>query len=981
MNPSNPLICISQIFVLIGVHSWLIFLVTFQRDGPGELALDGAVLRLCFLLALGLLSSAHPVLAEFVWTHERTNLPADPEVTWGVLPNGVRYAIRPNAEPKGRISLRFLVQAGSMHENENERGIAHFLEHMAFRSTRDHPEGSLVATLQRMGIGFGPDNTAFTTHDYTIYHLELPDAKPETLREGLGVFREYADGITFSAEEIDRERGVIISELSTRDVPEARAWQARQEALMPEARLNDRLPIGLEAQIRRFQSADFQAFYDAWYRPERMILVLVGEVTAETAAPLIEELFGPLQARGAARPEPPLLKDASVPPPPPRHLFKDPGIMGASIALERAVPETEPRDSLPRWQRDMHTSLAFHMLQRRLQKMAMERGASFSTPVLNYAGSTKGWVVHSLLMGGWVHTWRLALRDGEQELRRALDFGFTATELQDAKTNYRTYYEQSVRSAATQPSDNLATALAVALAYDRVFCSAEQVADIMLPWLEAATLDDCLAAFRQAWGTEPAKLFIISNTAGDTTEQRVVQAYDYSRRVEVIPPEDRGAVQFAYTDFGPAGTLQKEEHIADLDLWQGQFANGVRYNFKQTDFERDTVLVSLRVGYGRLSHPADEPGLELLANYGFLAGGLGQHTNTEISTILNGHVIGLNFRPETDSFIFSLQCAPRELQLGLQLLAAILTDSAYRPEAIRAARAGYGSLFESLTNSPGGPIFATTPHLLSGGDRRFGVPDGQTLAQRTMTELRDWLDPEFRQAPAEISVVGDVDHATATAAVASTLGALPPRANVREIKQDNSLTVPNAPDRPVVWPVNPALRQVALAYFWPISGTPDVPTERRCHLMAAVIEERLRQRVREELGVAYSVTARLTINEGFPHQNFIEAYAEVETSRADEADRIIRREIASMRREGITADEFERAKQPFIAQRSVDLRRNGYWAFTVLAGSQDNPVKLKAARDRTEDTASITQAEVQALIDRWLDPAQMHTFRTTPYQQ
>jgi len=955
--------------------------VSFQRDGPRELAIYGAVLRLSFLLALGLLSSAHPVLAESVWTHERINLPADPEITWGVLPNGVRYAIRPNAEPKGRISLRFLVLAGSIHENDDERGIAHFLEHMAFRSTRDHPEGSLVANLQRLGIGFGPDNTAFTTHDYTIYHLELPDSKPETLREGLDVFRQYADSITFSPEEIDRERGVVLSELSTRAVPEARAWEARHRALMPEARMNERLPIGLEAQIRRFQAADFQAFYDAWYRPERMILTLVGDVTAETAEPLIDELFGHLQARGEPRPEPSQFianRDSTATQ---RYLFKDPGIMGASIALERARPDTEPRDSQPRWKRDLHGAMAFHMLQRRMEQMAMERGASFSTPVLNYAGFTNGWVVHSLFLGGWVHTWRLALREGEQELRRALEFGFTETELQDAKTYYRTYYEQGVRSAATQPSDAIATGLAAAIAYDRVFCSAQQVADIMLPWLEEATLDDCLTALRHAWGTEPPKLFIIANTAADAANADIVQAYQYSQRVEVLPPRDRNEVQFAYNDFGPTGTLEKEEHVADLDLWQSQFANGVRYNFKQTNFEHDTVLVSLRVGYGRLTHPRNVPGLELLANYGFLAGGLGKHTNTEISTLLNGHVIGLNFRPDTDGFIFSLQCAPRELQLGLQLLAAILTDSAYRPEAIRAARAGYGALYESLSNSPGGPIFAGTPHLLSGGDNRFGVPDGQTLSQRSMTELRQWLDPEFRHGPAEISVVGDIDRATATAAVASTLGALPKRNSVRQNKDDDTLTVPNAPPQPVIWPVNPALRQVALAYFWPVSGASDVHLERRCHLMADVIEERLRQRVREELGVAYSVTARFTINEGFPHQNFIEAYAEVETSRADEADRIIRREIASMRSEGITADEFNRAKQPFIAQRSVDLRRNGYWAFTVLAGSQDNPAKLNAARDRTEDTASITQREVQILIDRLLDPAKMHTFRTAPYQQ
>ena len=156
-------------------------------------------------------------MAKTKWAHEQSDLPPDPAVHWGILPNGLRYAIRPNAEPKGRIAMRFVVLAGSLHEADDERGLAHFLEHMAFRRTKDHPEGTLIASLQRMGIAFGPDNTAFTNYDFTIYHLELPDSSEHTLREGLGVFREYADGLIFTREDVDLERGVVLSELSTRD--------------------------------------------------------------------------------------------------------------------------------------------------------------------------------------------------------------------------------------------------------------------------------------------------------------------------------------------------------------------------------------------------------------------------------------------------------------------------------------------------------------------------------------------------------------------------------------------------------------------------------------------------------------------------------------------------------------------------------------------------------------------------------------------
>ncbi|MCF7689219.1 MAG: insulinase family protein [Cephaloticoccus sp.] len=930
---------------------------------------------LCFVSLLQFVSAAPH------WAHEQSDLAPDPAVHWGTLPNGLRYAIRPNAEPQGRVSMRFVVLAGSMHEADDERGLAHFLEHMAFRSTRDHPAGSLVESLQRLGIALGPENTAFTTYDYTIYHLELPNALESTVREGLGVFRSYADGITFSRDEIERERGVVLSELSTRDKPEQRAYLANQAFTLPEARINVRSPIGLEEQIRHFTPEQFRAFYAAWYRPERMIVTLVGEIDPAAGEKLIAAIFGSLVHRGPARPEPeltikssPTLTDETV------GLFKEPEIVGAGLILQHATPDPLEPDTRAKWTKSLHASLAFHMLQRRFHKQALRRGASFIAPTVSFGSGPMGWKVNSLSLHSSLRAWQLVINAAEQELRRALEYGFTAAELRDAKIYYHSYYQQGVRSAATTPSDDIATNLAVGIAYNRVFPSAEFVAAVMEPQVDTATLPDCEQAFREAWGEGPPKLFIVANASLNVAERHLAAAYAYSRRVEVLPPVERADVAFAYTNFGPAGQIKTNEHVADLDLWLARFGNGTRFNFKQTDFEDDTVLVSLRVGLGRLSQPNNQPGLDLLANYGFLSGGLGGHTNEEMTDILNGHVISLNFSVDSDAFAFSLRCAPREMLLGMQVLTAIMTDSAYRPEAVRIARAGYGSLFESLTSSPGGPIFATAPRVLSSGDARFGVPDIETLSQRDLHELRQWLEPEFAHSPIEVSVVGDIDRAAATDAIARTIGALPTRQAAKIKTTAGEVMVPKAPGPPMIWPVNPKLRQIAVAYYWPVTHAPDFHTERRLRLLANVIAERLRQRVREEFGAAYSVSTRLIVNEGFDHQNFLEAYAEVEASRATEVDALIRREITAMRREGITADEFERSKQPYLAQREVDLRQNSYWGFTVLRDVQEKPERLSAARDRAEDLGAITARDVQSLLDQYIDPATAFNFRTIPYQ-
>jgi zinc protease len=260
------------------------------------------------------------------------------------------------------------------------------------------------------------------------------------------------------------------------------------------------------------------------------------------------------------------------------------------------------------------------------------------------------------------------------------------------------------------------------------------------------------------------------------------------------------------------------------------------------------------------------------------------------------------------------------------------------------------------------------------------VPTMETLSDRTLTELRAWLEPQFQHGPIEVSMVGDVDLATATDAMAKTLGALPERELRPATEKLVEVNPPAQSGAPMTWTVNPALRQVAVALYWPIEGDPDVFTERRYRLLTNIIEERLRQRVREELGASYVVACRYIVNEGFIGQTFIETYAAVESKRAEEVESLIRREIAAMRREGFTSDEFARSKQPYVAQRLIDLRQNTYWAYTVLRDAQQRPERLTAARNRTDDNRAITQAEVQTLLDKAIHPAAAFGFRTVPYQ-
>jgi len=232
-------------------------------------------------LLAGPLALAQDVQQRTAWAHETGDIAPDPAAVWGRLDNGMRYVILPNDTPKGRVSLRLLVDAGSFMEREDQRGLAHFLEHMAFKGSENMRAGDLVQYLERLGMAFGADTNARTGFDSTVYQLELPSNDPELIHKSLLVLREKAGRLLIPAAELERERGVILSEKRLRDTAQFRAMDANLRFLFPDTLIATRMPIGSEEVIASAPRERFTDFYDTWYRPSRMTLVIVGAVDPE----------------------------------------------------------------------------------------------------------------------------------------------------------------------------------------------------------------------------------------------------------------------------------------------------------------------------------------------------------------------------------------------------------------------------------------------------------------------------------------------------------------------------------------------------------------------------------------------------------------------------------------------------------------------------------------------------------------------------
>ncbi|MBI5689804.1 MAG: insulinase family protein [Verrucomicrobia bacterium] len=939
---------------------------------------------LALFLALVLPLAAAPRFA-----HEGSDLKPDPVARFGRLDNGLRYVVYPNAEPKGRASLRLLVLAGSLHEEEDQRGVAHFLEHMAFNGSKHFAPGTLVEFFQRMGMSFGGDTNASTGFDRTLYLLELPETSEKTLAEGIKVFSDYASGLLLTPEEIDKERGIILSEKRARDSVSFRTFEAQFGFMLGETLLPRRMPIGTAEVIQHAPRERFVSFWDRWYRPEKMAAIVVGDVDPALAERLIRETFGTLAARGPAPADPALGR-----------VTRFEGVRGwfhheaegtaTSVSISTITPYQQEPDTTSTRIKRLPRFLATTMLSRRFSVLAKQEQASFSSGRASISNGYRLYREGSIDLTCKPDQWAAALAVGEQELRRALEHGFLDSELREARANQLNALERAVRGAATRRSSSLAGELAQGVLDERVFTTPADELALYRPALEKITTADCVAALREAF-TGNGRYVMVSGNArppdgagSEAAARAVVAAYAAAQKVPVTPPAAEAEARWAYTDFGPTGQVAKRVHVPDLDVTLVTFANGVRLNLKKTDFEAGRIQLGVRVGGGSMTAPPGQRGLAMLAGSTFSAGGLGKHSTDDLRRLLAGRNAGVSFGIDTDAFVFSAGgggggrggrggrgggggggTTREDLLLTLQLVAAYLTDPGYRPEALRLTRTGIEQMYTGFAHTPNGPLSMEIANLIAGGDPRFGVPAKETLLARNLDEVRAWLAPQFARGAIEIAMTGDLDPDAAIDAVARTLAALPsrePRPAWTELRR-------------VAFPAQPFTRDFVIsseipkglvALYWPTADAQDVRRARRLTMLASVFSDRLRVKIREEMGGTYSPRASSFASDTYTGYGYLTTSIDVDPAMAEKVREAVVGIADDLAKNGVTAEELERARLPARTAVKESLRTNGYWLGSVLARAQEKPEVLDWARTRTADMEAITAEELGALARQYL---------------
>ncbi len=940
------------------------------------------MVRLVAALLVLFAALAAPAAAQVAakpWAHEASDIAPDPAVRFGTLPNGMRYALRHNGLPAGAVSIRFVVAFGSLHEAEGEQGLAHFIEHMAFNGSRNVPEGEMVKILERLGLAFGADTNASTGQEFTTYSLDLPNASDGLVDESLFLLRETASELTFSASAIDRERGVVLSEWRRGDNFQRRRSEQQLQFLLPGALAASRMPIGKPEVLEAATREQMMRLYQRYYRPERATLLIVGDFDVDAVEQKIIARFGDWAGQGEAGAEPDR-RYAPAAREPAASVFVHPD-GGDSIGVYALSPFVLDTDTGAQRQADNILMFGIGAVQRRLAPMVNSEEPPFRSAGLSSGDILRAASVASASVTFPPGEWAPALAALNQEWRRALLHGFTAPEIEAQVAALRTSQKNQAERENTRTTGALMNQLMSSVQNDTVFATPSSGLARFETWAADVTPEVVHEAFVQHMGIGSPLFFVASSVEEAGLADAVIAAWREASEVDMAPPEARARIPFAYTDFGRPGRVVSDERIEDINTRLVMFENNVRLNIKTTDFTRNSVQVSLRLGQGQLDFPDEPFGLGALLS-AFSAGGLEKHSSDDLRAILQGRVASARFAVSGNTFGGTYSTTPDDLELQLQLLAAYVTHPGYRPEAERRWRQSVVLSWPRADATAQTVWNARGLRTLVGGDRRFGNDPDDGAAFRSFVELRHYLTPVLQTGAIEIAVVGDVDEAEVIRLVARTFGALP-RREATPLRWTSDQPVAFREDRrPLVLSHAGEASQALVNLIWPVTGVdPDKEPHavRVLAVMAAVMRLKVTEAVREELGATYSPSAGASISSIYPGFGFVSASAEVKPEDGDRVFAALMAIAAQMRAGEISDDEFARAVTPSLEVLPQNATSNGYW-LSLISQAQTRPDLM--ARNRLEaieaSVRAITKADIIAAAQAWLVPENAREARVVP---
>jgi len=891
-------------------------------------------------------------------------LPLSTAVKRGVLSNGLTYYVLPHGKPEKRAFLWLAVNAGSVQEDDEQRGLAHFVEHMAFNGTKRFPKQDLVNYLESIGMKFGPDLNAYTSFDETVYQLQVPTDDPALVAKGFDILRDWAADVSFDPAEVDKERGVVLEEWRLGRGAQQRLLDKLIQVVFGESRYAKRLPIGLPAILEKAPRDTLARFYKDWYRPDLMAVIAVGDF-ADAAAieKQIAAKFGDLARPATPRPR----MEAGIP-----------AATGTRIASEtdRELPisvvgvgnliAARPEATASDFRRLLSEQLYQQMLNERMQSIARRSDAPFATAAVVIQNVTRQVDAFARFAVVKNDDAEGALRSLFTEVLRVERHGFTQSELDRAKTIMLRNYEQGVTTAATRSSRDLTAELVRNFLEREFVIGPDAERDLAVAVLPKVTLAE-LNTLARSFGGAENRVIVLAGPDGKPlpAQPRVLALVDAVGGATIEPWKDLPVTAELMKPPAWPGTVSKESKIDALGVTEWTLANGVRVIIKPTDFEQDAVVIAGSSPGGlAVAAPRDFGHARFAADIA-TAGGVGELDADSLGKALAGKRVLVTAEIGEVTEMIEGSGSARDLETILQLIHLRMTAPRRDEQAFTVWKT---NLVEALTNqarSPDAEFAKKSAAVLWQRHARRKPPEPAEVKQVDLDKAIGFYRDRFGDASDfTFVIVGAVDLAKLRPLVEAYLGSLPGAGRKEKEGDAGARRVPGVVKQTWNLGQDPDKARAQLLFHGDEAWTRD--KERDMFILGQVVAIRLREVLREDLGGVYGVGAGGSIARS-PRQ---ERQFSIQFGCAPKAvDKLLGAtftELEAIGKSGIGATYLDKVKQGFVRERETSMRTNGFWIDWLARSARfaDDP---SLVLDPAPVLARMTSDHVKAAAARYLD--------------
>ena len=896
-----------------------------------------------------------------------SNLPVSPLVNTGKLANGLTYYIHKNPRPENKLELRLVVKAGSMLEDDDQQGLAHFTEHMAFNGSTNFKRNELVSYLQSIGVKFGADLNAYTTFDETVYILPIPTDNPKVVEQGFQVLEDWAHGLSMNDADIDSERGIVLEELRIGKGVDDRVNKVLLPKVLNGSRYAERLPIGKEQIIRNFKYDALKRFYHDWYRPDLMAVVAVGDIDPEQAQKLIERHFGKLKNPANPRPRvyatiPERQESEGI-------VVTDKEMSTNTIYIRYPIQPWPAENTLRDYRQKLIEAIGAFILSQRMVELTqqakppfLQGGSGMSKIVRGYRSFGAGAVLGK---GGVAPAINALVAEDE----RARQFGFTASELDRAKKGMLRTYENMYQERDKSDSAGYAAE------YIRNFLEGESIPGVVAEYqyaqqlIPGITLDEVNASIRAAIPDNQSKLVIYTGIdkpgAPAPKPAELLALATAAEKIGVKANEDKAYGSQLMPAKPTAGTIVKQTTNDKLGTTDLVLSNGVRVVLRPTDFNNDEVLMGgVRYGGWSLFDDRDIFAAHYASSIVNQMGVLDYSPN-DLVKILAGKSVSSSARVSALNEAVRGESGSDDIESMLQLTYLQMTKPRKDATIYNAFVDRQRELAQNNLVRPESVFYDTVSRTLYNDSprvRRLARP--ADFDQLSLDRVFDLYTSRMASArDFTFFIVGSFDVEQIKPLIATYLASLP-TGPIATAFRDEGI-------RPVRGVVKKEVRAGSeQKSVISLSFTGEAPYSRdealRMRVLTEVLNIKLIEVLREKMGAIYSADLSGSLNRQ-PYASYaINANLPCAPENVDKVLAATFAEIDRVKQHGALVADLDKVKAAMLRAYRKGLRENGYWMGSLQNAFVNNsdPEEILNFEQRL---AAVTPADVAQAAQRYFD--------------